>query len=307
LTNTAFDKFVGITVGNYHLERFIGQSNLGPAFFTRTDSATTCQLCFLAGPEPRDRQAYLERFQSQARQVAALQHQYILPLLDYGVYRGIPYLVTPHIPLRSLRARVDKNGPLDVSTIGRYLDQIATALEYAHEHGILHERLSVDNIFIKLDGNLVIGDFGTAQFLDPGQRTTSQEYLYGKGEAYAPEQLLGKRAGTYTDVYALGVVLYYLLTGSPVFSGGATKEIAQEHLYGVVPPLNRSRGDLPPGLYSIIARALAKEPAQRFHKPGALANAYHRVVAPNNRTRVPIVVSTALPDQMVQPLNADCW
>jgi serine/threonine-protein kinase len=93
-------------------------------------------------------------------------------------------------------------------------------------------------------------------------------------------------------VYALAAILYRLLTGFPVFTGSTAEEIAQQHLYTPVPPLNQLRSDLPAGLYSVIARAMTKDPAQRFSSPGMLANAYHRIVLPSNGTRVPFVVSS---------------
>src|SRR5450755_227876 len=159
LKTTSFDRLAGTTLGNYRLERFIGQSKLGPTFLARAAATTTYLLRFLEGPmhvSPRDHAIYLEHFQYRASQIAALQHPYILPLLDYGVYRGFPYLVSPHIPLRSLRNRIEKNGALNTFTVGRYLDQIATALEYTHEHAVLHGSLSVNGIFIRLDGQLVV-------------------------------------------------------------------------------------------------------------------------------------------------------
>jgi len=294
---SSFEQLIGTTLGNYRLEQLIGQSRIGPIFLVRTDTAaTTFILQMLAGSinlAPRDRESYLERFQYQAAQTATLQHPYILPLLDYGVYRGLPYLITPHIQMRSLSARLARSGPLNVFTVGRYLDQIATALEYAHEHAVLHGSLSVDCIFIRLDGHLVVSDFGMRSMLELNRQYGSQDLPYKLNEGVAPEQLLGKPVGSYTDVYALGAVLYHLLTGSPVFAGSTPDELVQQHLYASVPPLSQWRSDLPAGLYSIIARALAKDPAQRYHQPGALANAYHRNVLPNNKNRVPFIVSAA--------------
>ncbi len=138
--SSPFEQLIGTTLGNYRLEQLIGQSRIGPVFLVRTDTtATTYLLYILAGSmslAPKDRESYLERFQYQASQIATLQHPYILPLLDYGADRGLPYLITPHIQMRSLRARLARSGALDVLTVGRYLDQIATALEYAHEHAV---------------------------------------------------------------------------------------------------------------------------------------------------------------------------
>ncbi len=148
LKNMTFDKWIGMSLGNYRLEQLIEQNNWGPVFLARDNATLTSYLLrFLAGAPtnlaPKEHELYLERFQYQASQIATLQHPNILPLLDYGVYRGLPYLVSPQIPMRSLRNRLAKSGPLDVLTIGRYLDQIATALEYGHEHAVLHESLSV--------------------------------------------------------------------------------------------------------------------------------------------------------------------
>ncbi len=305
IEQTTYDRLIGLTVGNYRLERHIGLSKLGPTFLARTDAAsTTFLLRFLPGPTnlgAADRDAYLERFQHQASQIATLQHPYILPLLGYGSYRGVPYLVSPHISMRSLRTRLTKSGALDVFVVGRYLDQIAATLEYAHQHGVLHGDLSVDCIFIRLDGQLVVADFGVMGLLALNGFDFRFEQLQAGSEICAPELLLGKPPGTYTDIYTLGALLYHLLTGSPVFTGNTPDELAQQHLYASIPPLNRLRPDLPSGLYSIIARALAKDPAQRFHHPGALANAYYRIADPQNRTRVPFVVSASLSMQNQQP------
>src|SRR2546421_598473 len=169
IKNVSYDKLAGTALGNYHLERFIGQSKIGPTFLAHADATTTYLVRFLEWPiytVPKEHEGYLEHFQYQASQIAALQHPYILPLVDFGVFRGLPYLVSPHIPLRSLRSRIDKNGMLNTFTIGRYVDQIATALEYAHEHSVIHGSLSVDSIFIRLDGQLVVADVGVRRLLE---------------------------------------------------------------------------------------------------------------------------------------------
>ncbi len=293
LKTTSFDKLAGLALGNYRLERFIGQSKLGPTFLARVDASSTYLLRFVEGPlyaTPREHDIYLEQFQYRAKQIASLQHPYILPLFDFGIYRGFPYLVSPHIPLRSLRSRIEKHGTLNTFTVGRYLDQMTTALEYAHEHAVLHGSLSVDSIFIRLDGQLVVADFGVRSLLELSTQGMSSQQVLEQSGAYAPEQLLGKPTSPATDVYALGMVVYHLLTGSPVFEGNSFEELSRQHQYASPPPLDQSRSDVPPGLYSILARALAKDPAQRYHQPGAFANAYHNSMGQANKTRLPFVV-----------------
>ena len=295
LKNTTYENWIGTLLGNYRLEQFIEQSNWGPVFLTRTNANTTSYLLrFLIGSanqSSKSHELYLERFEYQASQIATLQHPNILPFIDFGVYKGLPYLVSPQMSMRSLLSRLERSGSLDVFTIGRYLDQIATALEYGHEHAVLHESLSVDCLFIRLDGQLVVADFGVRKLLESDRQENEPNFIKGLSDVTAPEQLLGKPSSPATDVYALGAVLYHMLAGSPVFVGSTYEELAQQHLYASVPPLSLWRGDLPSGLYSIIARALAKEPAQRFSQPGMLANAYHRIVAPNNTIRTPFIVS----------------
>ena len=295
------DRLIGARLGNYRLEQFLGQGSWGPAFLARTDAAeTTYLLRILSGstiPGVKDRQTYLERFQHQASQIATLQHPNILPLTDYGNYHGMPYIVSPHIATRSLRTRLAKSGPLDVVTVGRYLDQIAATLEYAHQHGVLHSNLSVDCISIRLDGQIVVADFGLVSLLLMDNKEVLRNQLNEWSGTCAPEQLLGRPVGPRTDVYALGAVLYALLAGSPVFPGNTPEEVAQQHIYAPVPLLSRWRTDLPAGLYSIIARALVKDPAQRFHQPGVLANAYHRIVDPHNKSRVPFIVNASPGEQ----------
>ena len=297
LKNSTFEKWIGTSLGNYRIEEFIEQSNWGPVFLARTNKNTTSYLLrFLtrqANQSSKSHELYLERFQYQANQIANLQHPNILPLIDFGVYKGLPYLVSPQMSMRSLLSRLERSGPLDVITIGRYLDQIATALEYGHEHAVLHESLSVESVFIRLDGQLVVADFGVRKLLEMDRQDTEQNLIKGLSDVTAPEQLLSKPSSPATDVYALGAVLYHMLAGQPVFVGSSYEELAQQHLYASVPPLSRWRDDLPSGLYSIIARALAKDPVQRFSQPGMLANAYHRIVAPNNKIRTPFIVSNA--------------
>lgn len=298
LKTTSFDKLAGLALGNYRLERYIGQSKLGPTFLARVEASTTYLLRFVEGPlysTPREHDIYLEQFQYRARQIASLQHPYILPLFDFGIYRGFPYLVSPHIPLRSLRSRIEKHGTLNTFTVGRYLDQMTTALEYAHEHAVLHGSLSVDSIFIRLDGQLVVADFGVRSLLELNTQGMSGQQVLEQSGAFAPEQLLGKPTSPATDVYALGMVVYHLLTGSPVFEGSSYEELTQMHLYASPPPLDQSRSDVPSGLYSILARALAKDPAQRYHQPGSFANAYHNSMGQANKTRLPFVVVSEAP------------
>ena len=288
------EALVGATLGKYRLEHLLGKGELSSMYLaTNTEANTPFTLRILhvnADQNTEVGASYSTRFQQQAAHIATLQHPYILPLVDFDIWRGMPFLVWPGVSARALTSRLAQNVPLDVLTVGRYLDQIAGALEYAHGQATLHRNLTTDCIYIQRDGQLLVSDFGLRRMIELGRQDAQWYTLYGLGEACAPEQLLGQRANTYTDVYGLGCVLYHLLTGHPVFTGNTREDISHLHLHSPVLPLGSWRGGLPNGLDAVIASALAKEPEQRESHPGAIANAYHQIVTPNNSARVPFAV-----------------
>jgi serine/threonine-protein kinase len=295
IDHLSFDNLVGTTLGNYRLERLLEQSELGAIFQARNEKENTAYLLrVLALPSDltaEARMVYLGRFQKEANQVSELHNPDLLPLLDYGNHQGIPYLVTPRLSATPLSTVLSQKGPLDILIASRYLDKVATALEYAHAHAVLHRNLSADCILLKSDGTIVVADFGVMRMLELSRLDDQVKALYTASPASspAPEQLLGKPVDTSTDVYALGAVLYRMLTGHRPFRGKTREEIVQQHLQAAVPPLSKWRSGLPAQIDGIIAKAMAKDPAQRYRQPGELANAYHQIVAPNDSQRQPIV------------------
>lgn len=294
---------VGATLGDYHLEQLLEQHPIGPIFLASSKAWKTSRIVrFLSAPlrlTPEARMVYLGLFQQEANRVTALKHPNILPLLDYGVYQGMPYLVYPHVPLVSLRALLAQSVPDRPRVISNYLDQLASALEHAHQHAVLHRNLSSANIFMQQHNeSVVIAEFGLMYMLEmsrqglQGQQTPLSSE--GSSESIAPEQLQGKRIDTYTDVYALGAVLYRMITGHPPFGGTSREEINQQHLYGEVPSVSTWRKGVPERIDYVIRKAMAKEPLQRFSRPAELADAFHDCIAPNDTGRTPLVVATAL-------------
>ncbi len=300
--NAAYEKLIGVIIGNYRLEKLRERHKWGPVFLGQSRGGERYDIRFLdvpggAGVPERAADAhivYLGRFQQEANRVAALHHPSILPLLDYGSYQGIPYLVYPAMSLVSLRNLLAQSVPDDYLVIGRYLEQIASALEYAHAQAVIHRSLASDTIFMQGSKQLLITGFGwlrMRELLYQDSQEGGMNQAEGSSESTAPEQLLGKPIDAYADIYALGAVLYRLLTGQPPFTGQSRDEVARQHIYAEVPSLRKWRADAPSALDTIVARAMAKEPLQRFHHPGELVYAYYRVTAPQELPRLAAMFS----------------
>ena len=300
---------VGSVLGEYRLEKQLEAGEAGQVFLARhATTGTRYRLHILAVPTGLDAEArmlYLGYFQRQANQLSALQHPGILPLLLYGTHEGTPYLAYQEAPAESLSKHLAQHGPMDARRAGLYLDQLAAALEYGHQQGILHRNLNTENVFVRQDGNLVVADFGVLHLLEQSSdRAPSAKHdpLFGMNEASspAPEQVAGEPVDTLAEVYALGAILYRMLTGHRVFRGNTLAEIAQQHRSASIPPLSTWRSGLSPALDGVITRAMAKDPRQRFAHPGELANAYHQIVAPSDGKRQPFV---APPAPVIAPLK----
>jgi eukaryotic-like serine/threonine-protein kinase len=303
--SSSYEKLVGSIAGSYRLDQLLERHAWGPIFLATTKTGERYDIRFIGSPHIQNgtgqateaRILSIGRFQQEANRVAALEHPHILPLLDYGSFQGAPYLVYPHTHLVSLRTLLAQKLPSDLRVIGRYLEQIASALEYAHEQAVIHRNLSTNCIYMQDDKQLVVGEFGLlrmrelirqdqqAQGIDAAGHEATDNFFEGSSEGSAPEQLLGKPIDAYADIYALGAVLYRLLTGQAPFTGKTRAEVNRQHLYAEIPSLSTRRPGLPAELDHVIARAMAKEPRQRFHQPGELVQAYYAVVAPGETPR----------------------
>jgi serine/threonine protein kinase len=288
-----YEALVGSSLGPYRLEQLLETNELGPVFLARGTDSRTYRLRLLPvsgeGMSPQHRSQYLDIAQVELTRLVALRHPHILSVVDYGQWRGAPYLVYQYLPLRPISALLAQNGPPDLQTVGRYLDQIASALEYAHEQGILHGQLTTDHLYLQMDGQIVVADFGVRRLIELGESAGTPNPLRFGGEAIAPEQALGRSIGARTDVYDLGAVLYRMLTAEPVFMGASVEEIAAQHVRAAPPHPSARRAGIPAELDGLIAATLAKDPNRRPGQPGAVANAYHQIVSPDGSTRIPSV------------------
>src|SRR5689334_21956207 len=214
---------------------------------------------------------YVERFRREARAVAQLSHPNIVTVIDRGEADGQQYIVFEYIDGESLKQLVDRNGPLPARRAIELALQVADALAFAHQAGLVHRDVKPQNVLVTEDGEAKVTDFGIARSLDVEHGVTQTGTVLGTSNYISPEQAGGKPVTPATDVYSLGVVLFELLTGDVPFPGDNFVAVAMKHINEPVPDLAALRPDAPSRLVAAVERALEKDPRRRFRSMDELA------------------------------------
>jgi serine/threonine-protein kinase len=207
---------------------------------------------------------YVERFRREARSVAQLSHPNIVTVIDRGEADGRQFIVFEYIHGDNLKAVVNSTGAMPVEQAVSLAHQIARALAFAHEHGLVHRDVKPQNVLLNGDGSAKVTDFGIARSLDVQHGMTQTGTVLGTSDYIAPEQAQGQTVSAQTDVYSLGVVLYELLTGEVPFPGENFVAVAMRHINEPPPSVRLRRPDVPPRLDAALQRAMAKDPGDRF-------------------------------------------
>ncbi len=220
----------------------------------------------------------LQRLEAEARTVAKLEHPNIVAVYDFGTEGDVPYLVMELVEGEDLQQRL-ANGPLDVRAAVGIAAQICDALEAAHQAGVVHRDVKPANILITAAGRVKVCDFGIARLQQSGQaRMTSHSTMVGTSEYMAPEQASGGPMDGRTDLYGLGCVLYAMLTGGPPFSGDNPMGVVWQQVHRPAAPVASLRAGVPADLDSLVARLLAKSPADRPASAGEVRDQLARVL-----------------------------
>jgi serine/threonine-protein kinase len=222
-----------------------------------------------------------ERFLAEIKLTANLQHPHILPLFDSGEADSFLYYVMPFIEGESLRDRLRREKQLPVDDAVRIAREVADALDYAHRHGVIHRDIKPENILLH-DGRALVADFGIALAASKAgsTRMTETGMSLGTPQYMSPEQAMGEREITArSDVYALGAVLYEMLTGDPPFTGSTAQAIVARVLTEAPRPILPQRHTIPPHVEAAVLTALEKLPADRFATAAQFAEALTRPMA----------------------------
>ena len=261
-------------VGNYVLGRELGRGGMGVVYAATHRVLGHRAAIKLLLPDTSHHPAKIERFFNEARAATAIDHPGILRVLDVGIHDGRAFIVMEYLDGTSLAARI-ANGPMPIRTTILFATQIAEALAAAHEARIVHRDLKPDNVFVTTAERIKLLDFGIAKLVgrDLAVQTASGAVV-GTPAYMAPEQCEGSRDVDHrADLYALGCVMYAMLTGAPPFVAAGTGALIGMHLHVEPPPLAVRRPTASPELASIVACLLAKTPSDRFASARAVVRA----------------------------------
>ena len=262
------------TLGSgFTVERELGGGGMSRVFVARD---TTLDRSIVVKVLPADAAADvpIERFKREIAVAARLQHPHIVPLLSAGDLRGLPYYTMPYVDGESLRARLARGDRLSISECTSILKDVARAIGYAHDHGVVHRDIKPENILLT-GGSAVVTDFGIAKAIAqaktlPTQHPQAPSTLTQVGAsigtpAYmSPEQSSGDPATDHrTDIYSFGCVAYEMLAGGLPFAGPTPHQFLKAHLGDMPTPIEERRPDCPPALAQLVMRCLEKDPARR--------------------------------------------
>jgi serine/threonine protein kinase len=263
----------GERLGQFILQKFIGGGGMG-VVFRALDTTLNREVALkvLARDQSADEEA-LRRFRNEAQSAARLNHDNIARVHYVGEDRGVHYIVFEYIEGVNIRDLVEQNGPLPLDQAVSYTFQIAQALEHASDRAVIHRDIKPSNVLITADGRAKLVDMGLARLNQVAQTDdlTASGVTLGTFDYISPEQARDPRsADVRSDMYSLGCSFFYMLTGRPPFPEGTVLQKLLQH-QGDVPPDPRTiRPDLPPDVTRVLAKLLAKNPAQRFQRPGEL-------------------------------------
>jgi serine/threonine protein kinase len=271
------DNLIGVTLGNYKILAPLGQGGMARVYRAYQENLDRDVAVKVLPPWFAADRNFVERFNLEARLVARLSHPNIVTVHDANEQGGHLYIVMQLVDGGTLKRRLDalreKGQMMDVLEAARTFQQLASALEYAHEHGIIHRDVKPVNVLMDRSGRPILSDFGIAKVLAGTKELTRPGAGVGTPEYMSPEQCRGEPVDGRADIYALGVMLYEALTSRTPFAGDNYPALAHSHIYEEPPDPRLFNHQLPLSVRDVVLTALRKRPQQRFQKANEMAQA----------------------------------
>jgi serine/threonine protein kinase len=297
------DSLLSLKIAQYKLLSLLGQGGMARVYLGQ-DTRLNRYVAIKVIDKPfRDDPEYLKRFELEAQAVAQLEHSHIVRLYQFGETDDLIFMAMQYIegaPLATVLHSYRQDQELIATEdVLRITGQVAQALDYAHSKGVIHRDVKPSNIMLTPEGQAVLTDFGLAMSLDRG---TLGE-IFGTPHYIAPEQVVSSANATpASDQYALGVVLYEMVTGRLPFDDESIMDVAMKHLHDPPPPPRTTRPEIPAAVEEVMLKALAKEPADRYPDCVALSQALERAV---KGSELPSTLSNVSMPQRITKAVAD--
>ncbi len=267
-TNQPKDDLIGQTLGQYEILEEIGRGGMATVYRARQLSINRVVAVKVLPRNLLHDPGFFERFEREVDVVAHLEHPHILPIYDYGKADGVPYIAMRYLAGGSLAQWVRRGLPR-LEELDRPLTQVAQALDYAHQQGVIHRDIKPGNIMLDENGNAYLSDFGIARVL--GSNLTGSAII-GTPAYMSPEQAHGLPLDARSDIYALGIVLFEMITGREPYQAETPMALLLKHINEPIPPISQFRQGVPPAVEAVIGRATAKDPNTRYASAGEMAH-----------------------------------
>lgn len=255
---------IGDLIDNrYRIVGVLGEGGMG-SVYEAVDIITKRNVAikFLKASVARD-QINITRFEIETKATATLNHPNIVRVLSVGKFEGLPYMVNELIVGRNLEEELDERGRYTYLEAVDILEQLCNAVSNAHKHGVIHRDIKPSNVYITRDGLVKLGDFGIARYAD-SKRVTSNTNIVGSAHYLAPEVCKGDEATVRSDIYALGINLFQLVTGHVPFDGDSNVAIAVKQIKEKFPSPRRYIKTVPKAIEQIINKCVKKRPRERY-------------------------------------------
>ena len=298
--DSTFLAFQEAVAGQYSLQRELGRGGMGFVYLARDIRLDRSVAIKLLPLELAAHASLRDRFLREARTAARLSHPHIVPIHAVDQVRDFVFYVMSYIEGETLAQRVASRGPLHPPEATRVLREVAWALSYAHSQGVVHRDVKPANILLeRSSGRAMVTDFGIARLTQATSETTAGELL-GTPEYMSPEQASGDHVDPRSDLYSLGVVAYYAVSGSLPFTASTSQAVLAKQVTQPAPPVASVARAIPRSLAAVIDRCLQKDPAQRLQTGETLADAL--APASENRAEVPVAIRSFLDSRKMSAL-----